>query len=156
MRPRLVSRTYSREGVKNPKLTIAKIDAPAPTLSKTPSKVSSKFSEDSPLSSIIVGNFYEFQPGSICPRTAKGIPEGGQREAKGTPKGTKGAQRTPKGAQRTPKGSPRVPKGVKRASKSAQGRPKALQRSQREKIYTKKLPINRPSGRYVINSHLSY
>ena len=105
-----------------------------------------------PLSSIIVGNVYEFQAGSICPRMAKGSSEGGKREAKGAPKGTKGAQRTPKGAQRTPKGSPRVPKGVKRASKSAQGRPKVLQTSRREKIYTKKLPINRPSGRYVIKN----
>ena len=102
-----------------------------------------------PLSSIIVGNFYEFEPGPICPRTAKGTPKGRQREPKGIPKGTKGAQRTPKG-------SPRAPKGVKRRPKSAQGKPKALQRhpkeakgSQREKIYIKKLPINRPSGRYV-------
>ena len=103
-----------------------------------------------PLLSIIVVKLYEFQPGSICPRTAKRIPEGGQREAKGTPKETKGVQRTPKGVERTPKGSPRSPKGVKRKPKSAQGRPKALQRSQREKIYIKKLPINRPSGRYVM------
>ena len=59
--PRLVSRTYSREGVKNPKFAIAKIDAPAPTLSKTPSKVSSKFSQCAHLSSIIVGDFVDFQ-----------------------------------------------------------------------------------------------
>ena len=102
-----------------------------------------------PLSSIIVCNFYEFQLGSICPRMARGTPKAGQREPKGTPKGTKGAQRTPKG-------SPRVPKGVKRRPKSAQGKPKALQRhpreakgSQREKLYIKKLLINRPSGPYV-------
>jgi len=37
-----------------------------------------------PLSSIIVCIFYEFQPGSICPRTAKGIPKDGQRESTGT------------------------------------------------------------------------
>ena len=61
---------------------------------------------------------------------AKGTPEGGQGEANGTPKGTKGAQRTPKG-------NPRAPKGFKSSPKSGQGKPKALQRNQREKIYTK-------------------
>ena len=61
MCPHLVSRTYSREGVKNPKFAIAKIDAPAPTLSKTPSKVSSKFTQCGHLSSINVGNFFNFQ-----------------------------------------------------------------------------------------------
>ena len=61
VRPRLVNTTSSREGVKNPKFAIAKIDAPAPTLSKTPSKVSSKFSQCAHLSSIIVGDFVDFQ-----------------------------------------------------------------------------------------------
>jgi len=65
-----------------------------------------------PLSSIIVGNFYEFQAGSICPRMAKGTPKAGQREPKGTPKGTTGALRTPKG-------SARAPQRVKRSSKGS-------------------------------------
>ena len=91
-----------------------------------------------PLSSIIVGNFYEFQAGSICPRMAKGTPKASQRQPKGTPKGTTGPRRSPKG-------SPRVPKRVKRSPKSAQGPPKALQRhpkeakgSQRERYMLKK------------------
>ena len=63
-----------------------------------------------PLSSIIVGHFYDFQLGSICPRMARGTPKAGKREPKGTPKGTTGAQRVPKG-------TPRVPRRVKRKPK---------------------------------------
>jgi len=111
-----------------------------------------------PLSSIIVGNFYELQPGSICHR-------GGHRELKGTPKGPKGRPKgakgspskgTPKGPKGRPKGAQGLPNESKRNPKSVPGAPKALKRhpkaakgSQREKIYIKKLPINRPSGRYV-------
>ena len=57
----LANSDYSTEGVTNPKFAIAKIDAPALTLSKAPSKVSSKFRQCAPLSSIIVGNFVDFQ-----------------------------------------------------------------------------------------------
>jgi len=64
-----------------------------------------------PLSSIIICIFYEFQAGSICPRMAQ-APKAGQREPKGTPKGTAGALRMPKG-------SPRAPQRVKRSSKGS-------------------------------------
>ena len=76
------------------------------------------------------------------PRGAQGAlkgshehPKGSQRESKGTPKGTK---RWPKKAKETPKDIP----------KRAKGSPKSPQR--RPKDYIDKLPINRPSGRYVI------
>ena len=81
---------------------------------------------------------------------AQGLPKESQREPKGRPKG-------PKGAQRTPRGSPRAPQRVKTEAKvgpgGAKGVPKAPKGGQRKpkgKIYIKKLPINRPSGRYVL------
>ena len=65
-----------------------------------------------------------------------------------------GAPGRPKGVQRTAKGSPRAPqrepKEPKVGPKEAKGTPKGPKGSQRDKIYIKKLPINRPSGRYVI------
>ena len=101
-----------------------------------------------PLSSIIVGIFYESQLGSIWPRIARGTPKAGQREPKGIPKGTTGVKND---AQRELKGSQKSQK----EPKSAQGTPKALQRHPKEAkgedIY-QKLPINRPSGRCAIIS----
>ena len=63
-----------------------------------------------PLLSIIVCIFYESQLGSICPRMARGTSKAGQREPKGTPKGTTGAQRVPKGKPRAPRRAKRKPK----------------------------------------------
>ena len=83
-----------------------------------------------PLSSIIVGNFYEFQLGSRCPRMAKGIPKAGQRAPKGTPKGTTGAQRESKGSPKSQK-EPQVGPG------GAKGGPKTPKGSQRERYISK-------------------
>ena len=83
-----------------------------------------------PLSSIMVGNFYEFQLGSRCPRMAKGIPKAGQREPKGTPKGTTGAQRESKGSPKSQK-EPQVGPG------GAKGGPKTPKGSQRERYISK-------------------
>ena len=87
------------------------------------------------------------QPWKALPE-AKGTPMDGQRsprapqrsqkEPKVSPKAAKGTSKTPKGS---PKGSQREPQG-------AQSRPKGSQRH----LYINKLPINRPSGRYVINT----
>jgi len=85
-----------------------------------------------PLSSIIVGNFHEFQAGSICPRMAKGSPKAGQRELKGIPKGTTVAQRPPKG-------SPRAAKRVKMEPKVGPGAAK----------YFPKTPKGSQSERYI-------
>ena len=78
------------------------------------------------------------------------MPQDGQRDPKGRPKGaqghSKGNHRSPKGVQGLPKkskGAPSRPRGRQRWSKDTQRKPKG-------KIYIKKLPINRPSGRYVI------
>ena len=72
------------------------------------------------------------------PRRPKGVPlvaQDGQREAKGT-------QRQP-----SPKSSQRKPKAPQRHPREAKG-------SQRDKIYIYKLPINRPSKRYVSIFHI--
>ena len=79
-----------------------------------------------------------------CPKRPKGGPRAGQRDPK-APKGT-------------PRGSPRSPQRVKTEAKvgpgGAKGVPKTPKGGQRKPqgkiIYIKKLPINRPSGRYVI------
>ena len=77
---------------------------------------------------------------------------------KGFPKRAKGSRpKGSKGTQRTPRGSPRAPQRVKTEAKVGPGgakgvpkTPKGGQRKPKGKIYIKKLPINRPSGRYVI------
>ena len=78
-----------------------------------------------------------------------GWPKGAQRPAKGSPRASQKEPQEPKGR---PKGAQGLPKESKRRPKSAQGTPKALQRHPKEAkgedIY-QKLPINRPSGRYV-------
>ena len=68
-----------------------------------------------------------------CPKTANGSPKAGQR-------GPKSTQREPKGDQSRPKS---VPMGSQRWPKTAKGSPGGPN-------YINKLPINRPSGRYVI------
>ena len=68
-----------------------------------------------------------------CPKMATGSPSDGQRGAQSTPKGAKGR---PKSPQKHPRGSQRCHK----MAKGSPGRPN----------YINKLPINRPSGRYVI------
>ena len=85
------------------------------------------------------------------------MPQDGQRDPKGRRKGaqghSKGNHRTPKFAQREPKGSQKSQKEPKVGPGTAKGAPKTPKGSQRKpkgKIYIKKLPINRPSGRYVI------
>ena len=77
-----------------------------------------------------------------------------------TPQGQpKGAQECPKTPQREPKGPPRHPKGNQSWRKDGQMEPNGVHRDPREThgipkgsprrfIYTK-LPINRPSGRYL-------
>ena len=84
------------------------------------------------------------------------MPQDGQRDPKGQPKAaqghSKGNHRTPKVAQREPKGSQKSQKEPKVGPGTAKGAPKTPKGSQRKpkgKIYIKKLPINRPSGRYV-------
>ena len=91
-------------------------------MSAPPPPFASKCMKCHPLPRRLLGIFLKFQP---LPRVPKG-PKDGQREPKGTPKGDKGSQREPK----------RQSKG----SQSPAGGPN----------YINKLPINRPSGRYVI------
>ena len=66
------------------------------------------------------------------PKTANGSPKAGQR-------GPESTQREPKGDQSRPKS---VPMGSQRWPKTAKGSPGGPN-------YINKLPINRPSGRYV-------
>ena len=91
-------------------------------------------------------------------------PEAPQREPKDTPKerkkpkvGPKEPQRTPSGSQRVPqrrlrrpKSAPREPQGTPKQRKKTKVGPKGPQMGGRGRFYIKKLPINRPSGRYVI------
>ena len=95
---------------------------------------------------------------------AKGIPKGdkGSPRApdKGTPKGDKGSQRHPSRPQGVPqvlrdgKVEPKaIPKGAKGSPRTFHSKPKEPHRHPREAsgaLYISKLPINRPSGRYVI------
>ena len=91
-------------------------------------------------------------------------PQDGQRDRK---RGPMGAQRRPKGSQRHPRrpqGVPQVlrngevePKGIPKEAKGSprmfRSKPMAPKRHPREAsgaLYICKLPINRPSGRYVI------
>ena len=91
-------------------------------------------------------------------------PQDGQRDRK---RGPMGAQRRPKGSQRHPRrpqGVPQVlrngevepkgiPKGAKGSPRMFRSNPMAPKRHPREAsgaLYICKLPINRPSGRYVI------
>ncbi len=103
------------------------------------------------------------------PKGAKGTqrePRAPQRKPNGTPKGAKPARKGAKGSPRAHQNEPRAPikepkeaqghpKGAKEVPKSPQRKPKAHQRHSREgkpkgrDLYFK-LPINRPSGRYVI------
>ena len=55
----------------------------------------------------------------------------------------------PKAPQRDPRAPQRDPSGRQSGTQRRQWHPKG---SQRDKIYIHKLPINRPSGRYVIIS----
>ena len=81
-------------------------------------------------------------------------------ESKGVPRHPKGAQKAPKGRPRHPKVSPRAPqrkpKAPKAVPKEGQGTAKETQKKPQAQyiyiyiyIYITKLPINRPSGRYV-------
>ena len=94
-------------------------------------------------------------------------PTDGQRDTKGTPKGSHGEPKVTQGAQKGSHWSPKMAKGRPRAPKGsqAQSHPKGSQRhpqrhpreakgSQRDKIYIYKLPINRPSKRYVSIFHI--
>ena len=80
--------------------------------------------------------------GSICPK-------GPQKAAEGRPRALQREPKEPKGHPKAAQGLPKESKGVKRTPKSTQGKPKTVKRSPKEKIYSEKLPINRPSGRYV-------
>ena len=87
------------------------------------------------------------------PKGTQKEPKGTPKELKGTPKGPKGIPKEPKGTPKEPKVSPKAakdtsktPKGSPKGSQGAQSRPKAGQRH----LYINKLPINRPSGRYVV------
>ena len=76
----------------------------------------------------------------------------GEREPEGTPKKLKGRQSQPKGGQGLPKTSKASPKGSQREAQRAQSHPKGGQRHPKNTPgpnYMNKLPINRPSGRYV-------
>ena len=86
-----------------------------------------------------------------APKRTKGTPKDGQMGPKGTQKGAKGSQRAPKGSQRAPTGSQKERKGTQ---KGARGSPKSAPRKPKGQDLYFKLPINRPSGRYVINIHL--
>ena len=55
----------------------------------------------------------------------------------------------PTGAPRRPKGSQRGPEAPQREPKGGQSRPKGNQKDPKSTHYINKLPINRPSGRYV-------
>ena len=109
------------------------------------------------------------------PRDPKGTPEGPPRSPKGAPREPEGVPRdpmgspgTPKGSPRDPHGSPRNPQGTPWGPQGAQGQPKgsqvcaqvkprdpkaspsATQTSQEDKLYIKKLPIDRLRGKLVI------
>jgi hypothetical protein len=86
------------------------------------------------------------QDGQRDPKGGPRHPKGSQREAKVAPKG---AQGTPKGAKGRPKSPQREPKAPQREPKGAQSRPKGNQKDPKSTHYINKLPINRPSGRYV-------
>ena len=66
-------------------------------------------------------------------------PKGNQMDPKGDQMDPKGSQMDPKGSQTKPKVAPRETKGAPKTPKGSQG----------DKLYIHKLPINRPSGRYV-------
>jgi len=72
-----------------------------------------------PLASIIAIIFYEFQPGSMCPRMPKATLKGAQGYSKGNRRSLEEAEREPKGSpksQNAPKvgpGAPKVPKEAK-------------------------------------------
>ena len=80
---------------------------------------------------------------------AQGLPKETQRGPKGGPKGSKGAQRTPRESPRAPQRVKTEAKVGPGGAKSVPKTPKGSQRKPKGKIYIKKLPINRPSGRYV-------
>ena len=76
-----------------------------------------------PLSSGIIGMFYDFQPRSYVP----GSPKRSQRAAKGSPRAFQRTPKEPKDAQREPKGyhtkvGPRDAKGVLKTPKEAKGK----------------------------------
>ena len=62
----------------------------------------------------------------------------------------KGAQGRPKASQRGPKAAPGTTKGAQWRPTGVQGRPMAPQKELQGDLYTSKLPLNRPSGRYVM------
>ena len=74
-------------------------------------------------------------------------PKGSPKRAQGNPRS---AQGRPKRIQRQPKCSQKSQNGAQSWSRGRQRRPKDTPRKPKGKIYIKKLPINRPSGRYVI------
>ena len=92
------------------------------------------------------------------PRDPQGTPEGPPRDPRGTPKGfPRDPRGTPEGPPRDPMGSPRGPSAAKRKPTGHRNRqrhpkasPRATKTSQGDKLYIKKLPINRLRGRYVI------
>ena len=85
-----------------------------------------------------------------APRDPQGTPEGPPRDPQGTPEGPHGGPKAPKGSS----------KGTKWAPKSSQGHPKASPRatktSQGDKLYIKKLPINRLRGKLVISLYAQW
>ena len=85
----------------------------------------------------------------------EGRPTGAQRRLKGSQRHSSRPQRVPQvtwDGEVEPKSTP---KGAKGSPRSSQRKPKEPQRHPREAsgaLYINKLPINRPSGRYVMDS----
>ena len=114
---------------------------------------------------------FSFPPGvTRDSKAAQREPKSGQRRPKGNQRRSKGSSRRPKRRQREPKDSPRhlprgprEPKVVPKAPKieprepkvvpkEATGTPKTPVRSQRDKIYIQKLPINRTAAVMLANN----
>ena len=72
-----------------------------------------------------------------------GTPKGAKGRSKWTPQVTEDGQRGPKDGQMELKAPQREPEGSQSQAEGSQKNPKSAH-------YINKLPINRPSGRYVI------
>ena len=93
------------------------------------------------------------------PKAPQGAPRGPKRHFERRPKATQGAPGRPKGSLKNPRESQVSQKGIPIKRKETQSRPKGSQRRPphpKEQDVYKKLPINRPSGRYVLYIYIYF
>jgi hypothetical protein len=83
------------------------------------------------------------------PKVAQKTPNGTPREPKAIPRDPRVPQRIPRASQGGPRGSQRSPRAPQGSAEAPQREPNGGKGSPSNSKYMRKLPINRPSGRYV-------